>query len=140
MSEAFRITRRVQFAETDLAGVLHFSHYFRYMEEVEHAFLRSLGFSVVDPGGIEVLSWPRVSASCEYVSAARFEDELTLSLRVVEMGERSVCYEIEFNRGTERIAVGRIKAVCCAMREGRFQSQPIPDAWRQRLGAFLDSR
>ena len=39
----FRYTRKVFFYETDLAGVVHFSCYFRYMEEAEHALQ-------VDPG------------------------------------------------------------------------------------------
>ena len=43
MAHAFTMQRRVEFAETDMAGILHFSNYFRFMESVEHAFFRSLG-------------------------------------------------------------------------------------------------
>ena len=43
----FSIRRRVQFAETDLAGIAHFSNFVRWMEETEHAFFRSLGMSIV---------------------------------------------------------------------------------------------
>ena len=46
MAHSFSMTRSVTFAETDMAGILHFSNYFRYMEEAEHAFFRSLGFRV----------------------------------------------------------------------------------------------
>ena len=46
MSYEFQITRRVEFSETDLAGIMHFSNFFRFMESAEHAFFRSLGFSV----------------------------------------------------------------------------------------------
>ena len=46
MAHSYTTTRRVTFAETDLAGILHFSNSFRYMEEAEHAFFRSLGFRV----------------------------------------------------------------------------------------------
>ena len=49
MSNEFVITRRVQFVETDLAGVLHFSNYYRYMEEVECAFWRDRGLGVHSP-------------------------------------------------------------------------------------------
>ena len=37
----FRTTRRVEFRDTDAAGIVHFSAFFFYMESVEHEFLRS---------------------------------------------------------------------------------------------------
>src|SRR5689334_19819650 len=46
MPTEFTVRHLVQFSETDMAGIVHFSNYFRWMEEVEHAFLRSLGMSV----------------------------------------------------------------------------------------------
>lgn len=123
----------VQFAETDLAGVLHFSNYFRLMEEVEHAFWRSLGSSVVlrDRGG--AISWPRVRVSCEYAAPLHFEDELTLTLRVVEVGERSLRLEVDFVRAGVRVARGELKVVCCQMRGGRFRSISIPAEIRAKL-------
>ena len=39
----FTYRRRVQFYETDLAGIVHFSWYPRYMEEAEHAMWRDAG-------------------------------------------------------------------------------------------------
>ena len=83
----FNITRRVQFAETDMAGVLHFSNYYRWMEEIEHAFWRSCGLSVIiDTGEI---SWPRVKTGCEHYAPARFEDEVLLTLRVINVGDQN---------------------------------------------------
>ena len=54
----FNITRMVEFNETDMAGIVHFSVFFRYMEYAEHAFFRSLGSSIVDPE--LAVGWPRV--------------------------------------------------------------------------------
>ncbi len=51
MSEAYRTTRRVEFRDTDAAGIVHFSAFFFYMESVEHEFLRQLGLSVHATGG-----------------------------------------------------------------------------------------
>ncbi|MCA9225545.1 MAG: acyl-CoA thioesterase, partial [Planctomycetales bacterium] len=64
MGERFRTQRRVEFCETDAAGIAHFSAFFTYMEQAEHALLRELGTSVVRHEGEAVVSWPRVSASC----------------------------------------------------------------------------
>ena len=55
MAYEFKAIRRVEFAETDMAGIVHYSNFFRYMETAEHGFFRSLGLSVVmdqfDPRG-----------------------------------------------------------------------------------------
>jgi acyl-CoA thioester hydrolase len=127
MHAEFNLTRRVTFAETDLAGVMHFSNYYRWMEEVEHAFWRSIGLSVVqDHGGVQY-SWPRVITSCEYFAPARFEDELTLHLTLTDIGEKSITFEVMFSRGTQKVARGRMKAACCVLKDAVFASTPIPE-------------
>lgn len=135
MPAEYAIKRSVTFAETDLAGVMHFSNYFRWMEEVEHAWMRSLGMSVVQPHGGDTISWPRVHVSCEYFAPARFEDEFELKLQVTDLSEKSMTYEVLFFRDGQRIARGRAKAVCCRMRDGgRFESIAIPPDVRKNLG------
>jgi len=135
MPAEFTLTRRVQFAETDMAGILHFSNYYRLMEEAEHAFHRSLGLSVVMEYDGVPIGWPRVATSCEYSSPARFEEELEVRLRVASLGEKSLTYEVEFSSGGRRVAVGRMTAVCCAMREEAFEPVPIPRLFRERIEA-----
>jgi acyl-CoA thioester hydrolase len=136
MTAALTIQRRIQFAETDMAGVLHFSNYFRLMEEVEHAFFRSIGYGVVcDIDGVTV-SWPRVSATCEYFAPLRFEDEVGIALRITHVGNKSLSYEVEFHRGGDRVATGEITAICCAAGpNGAFRSMNIPEVLRVPLTA-----
>ena len=50
MPAGFAYRRRVQFAETDLAGLVHFSMFFRYMEEAEHALWRAAGLTIAKAG------------------------------------------------------------------------------------------
>ena len=79
MPAAFTTTRCVEFADTDMAGIIHFTTFFRMMESAEHEFLRSLGTSVVDKhpeDGSGAIGWPRREAQCEFHSPAVFEDEL----------------------------------------------------------------
>ena len=60
----FSITRRIQFSETDLAGIVHFAHFFRMLEEVEHAYFRSVGLRVsMQHDGLQV-GWPRGRGPC----------------------------------------------------------------------------
>ncbi len=130
---AFRLSRRVQFAETDVAGVLHFSNYYRLMEEAECAFWRSLGMSVIHREGEQTISWPRVATSCEYFAPAYFEEELEVVLRVSHVGDRSLTFSGDFLRGGERIAAGRATVVCCATKSGTFRPVSIPEAIRAKL-------
>lgn len=129
----FTLRRRVQFAETDMAGVLHFSNYFRLMEEVEHAFWRAHGRSVVIGEGADVVSWPRVAVRCEYRRPVHFEDELELRFYIREINRKSLSFEVEFIRGEEMVAATHAKAVCCRMRHGRFESIEIPPEIRAEL-------
>jgi len=133
MPVEFTMRRRVQFAETDMAGVLHFSNYFRYMEEIEHAFWRFLDLTVYLRDAEPHISWPRVATGCEYFAPVHFEDELDLTLRVTKLGEKSLSYEVEFLRGQKRCATGKVTAVCCATKPGSFDPTPIPMAIRERL-------
>jgi acyl-CoA thioester hydrolase len=130
----FRISRSVTFAETDLAGVMHFSNYYRWMEEVEHAFFRSVGMSVVQDHEGVVISWPRVITSCEYFAPLRFEDAIEMHMAITDLSEKAMTYEVEFLKDGRRLARGRTKAVCCEMKDGAFKSVAIPAGIRKKLG------
>lgn len=135
MPTGFSITHAVQFSETDMAGIVHFANYFRWMEEVEHAFFRSLGMSVsMQHDGMHV-GWPRVAAGCEYFGPVRFEDEVELSLRVTRVGEKSFNYEVDFLLAGRRVALGKITSVCCSLEGAAMRSIPIPAALREKLTA-----
>jgi 4-hydroxybenzoyl-CoA thioesterase/acyl-CoA thioester hydrolase len=129
----FRTTRRVEFADTDMAGIIHFTAFFRYMEEAEHAFLRSLGLSVVMDWEGQSLGFPRVSASCDFVSPARFEDVLDVDVTLARIGTKSLTYEIAFSLRGAPIASGKLSAVCCKMRPGGIDAVAVPEELRQRL-------
>ena len=79
MAHEFKTKRRVEFADTDVAGVVHFSNYFRYLEVAEHEFFRSLGIRLhgEDEGGM--FGWARVHASCDYLRPARYADMLEMA-------------------------------------------------------------
>jgi YbgC/YbaW family acyl-CoA thioester hydrolase len=133
MSTEFSITHRVQFSETDLAGIVHFSNFFKMMEEVEHAFFRSVGLSVSMQHDDIHVGWPRVSSACEYFGPVKFEDEIELRLRVARVGDKSFTYEVEFMVKGQRVALGKTTSVCCAIESGGMRSISIPDAIRAKL-------
>ena len=129
------IKRRVQFAETDMAGVVHFSYYFRMMEEVEHDFFRALGLSVAMVHESLEIGWPRVSAGCEFFGPLRFEDEVELHMRVTKVGEKSFNYEVDFHHQGRRVALGKMTSVCCEMLDSGMRAIPIPEGIRKKLAA-----
>src|SRR3982074_2340531 len=91
-----RTTRRVEFADTDMAGIVHFANFFRYMEVAEHEFLRSRGLSGALGGEGERLVSPRVPASCDFASPVRFEDVLDVEVVLARVGAKSLSFEVTF--------------------------------------------
>ena len=131
MSYEFEITRGVEFSETDLAGIMHFSNFFRFMEAAEHAFFRSLGFSVArSRDGLEVCL-PRVHAECDYAVPLKFEDEVRVRLLVERKGRRSLTYQFRFSRvdgaSAQEVARGRLTVACVERQaDGALKAVPLP--------------
>jgi YbgC/YbaW family acyl-CoA thioester hydrolase len=134
MSTAFRTTRRIEFADTDMAGIVHFANFFRFMEAAEVEFLRSRGLSVHMGWEGLTFGFPRVSASCDYLRPARFEDVLTVTVRIDNVGSKSVTYGFEFTLDSQVVAVGKITSVCCRVNpDHSFVSVEMPASLRAKL-------
>jgi acyl-CoA thioester hydrolase len=137
MHPSFHVQRRVEFCETDAAGIAHFSAFFQYWEQAEHALLRHLGLSVIWRDAEGTISWPRVQAQCEYTGAVKFEDVLDIAVCVERLGDKSVTYSFECTLDRRPVATGRITAVCCRISPGGSpRSIPIPDWMAERLRAY----
>ena len=110
----FTTTRRVDFGDTDMAGIMHFANFFRFMESAEIDFLHTVGLTVSWREGTVKWGFPRVSVSCDFQKPARFEDVLSIAVSVEKLGAKSVSYRFDFsNQKGEAIAVGRITSVFC---------------------------
>lgn len=92
----FQALERVEFRDTDAAGIAHFSVFFNWMERAEHAFLRRLGFSVVQPSPEGKISWPRVAANCDYFRPIGFEQLFGVQVHVLRLGRSSCTYRFQF--------------------------------------------
>jgi acyl-CoA thioester hydrolase len=131
MAYEFKATRRVEFSETDMAGLMHFSNFFRFMETAEHGFYRSLGFSVSNPEIQPRLGWPRVHAECDYRKPLRFDDLVEIHLLVAEKRTKAINYLFRFIKLNAEppmeVARGAITIVCVQhFPDGRMSSVPIP--------------
>jgi|RhiMethySRZTD1v2_1073278.scaffolds.fasta_scaffold05617_14 YbgC/YbaW family acyl-CoA thioester hydrolase len=121
----FTLRRRVYFYECDGAGIVHFSNYFRYMEEAEHGLWRATGLSIANrTSGV---GFPRVAASFEYHRPLRFEDEVDITVRIASISTRSMKYICTITRAGEPIATGSAAIVCVAYSADKsMKAVPIP--------------
>jgi YbgC/YbaW family acyl-CoA thioester hydrolase len=137
MISQFVLSRRVLFHETDMAGVVHFSCYFRYMEEAEHALWRSAGLSIARRGG--EVGWPRVAASFDYRLPLYFEDEFEARVRIAAIANRTIRYDCLLTRGDDTIAMGSMTIACVAQRAGEpMRAVAIPLEVTARLAVHPD--
>jgi len=129
MPYEFKVERRVEFSETDMAGIMHYSNFFRFMETAEHAFYRSLGHSVVMKDVDPPLGWPRVHAECDYFKPLHFEDLVEVHMLVKEKKSKSLTYVFRFfklNGTREEVARGALTVVCVSHVNGVMRSVTMP--------------
>ena len=128
MSTEFLTKRKIEFSDTDMAGIVHFSRFFIYMETAEHEFLRSLGTSVATEWNGDKIGWPRLAVSCEYLSPLRYEDEVDIRLSVTNKSTKSLTYQFHFTLEGKDIAHGQLTTVCCITNPGeKIRAIPIPE-------------
>jgi YbgC/YbaW family acyl-CoA thioester hydrolase len=129
--------RRVEFAETDAAGMVHFSVFFRYMEEAEHAVWRKAGLDIY--ANHEERSWPRISAKCDFKSPLRFQDEFEVRTEIAAVSRSTIQWAHTLVRGETVMGVGAVTAVYVAKgRDGSMKSAEIPPEIIAKLRSALE--
>lgn len=138
MPYEFKAIRRVEFSETDMAGIVHFSNFFRYMETAEQGFFRSLGFSVVTRRSDPPIGLPRVHAECDYLQPLRFEDEVEIHMLVSEKKSKALSYLFRIRKLNAsppmEVARGKVTVVCVQHgADGKMEAVPIPKAIADKI-------
>ncbi len=109
--------RRVQFYETDTAGLVHFSWFFRYMEEAEHALWRSAGLSIAPADA--AIGFPRVAASFDFHNPLKFEDEFEVNLSITDISKKIINYQVRIIKNELPIASGKLTVACVTKQPGK---------------------
>lgn len=142
MAHRFTCIERVQFSDTDMAGIMHFTNFFRFMERAEHAFFRSLGLSIVDDPAIippaEKVGWPRVHASCDFHAPLHFEEEAEVELLVEEVRAKAIRYLVRVWRADGELAAEGRMAAACVRRDPetkKMRAVEIPERVRSKIEA-----
>ena len=129
-----RITyrRRVTYPETDASGIVHFTNFFKYTEEAEHALWRSAGLTIESRDSD--ISFPRVAASFDYKRPLKFEDEFDVELRIVEKTGKTIRYAATLRKDDEVIAEGSLTIICVRKKPGeRMRAAEIPPEISERF-------
>ena len=137
MSRAFTCKKRVEYAHTDMAGIVHFSQFFLYMEEAEHEFFRALGFSINEPTPQGLISWPRVSCQFDFKKPLRFEEIFQINIQIIRLGKRSLTYRATVTIQEQVMAVGTATIVCCLLANGSMTSVELPAPMRKAFSPWL---
>ena len=134
----FTYQRRVEFAETDAAGMVHFSVFFRYMEESEHALWRHAGMDIY--ADREQRSWPRISATFDFKSPLRFQDQFEVRTAMGNVTRSTIQWNHTLTRGDTIIGSGSVTVVCVKkLPDGGIKSTEIDPAIISRLRQALSA-
>lgn len=109
MAHSFPI--RVYYEDTDMGGVVYYANYLRYIERARSDWVRTLGIdqnAMRDDGVVWVVR--RVEA--EYLSTAKFEDELTVETTMTAVTTARLVMDQVVRRGDQVIFTASVTAAC----------------------------
>lgn len=121
----FKRSFRVHWVDTDTAGVMHFSNFFRYFEACEEEFYRSLSLpltAVRDRLGVLL---PRVEAHCQYKAACRFDELIDVTLKVREVQDKTIVYDFQIFRQSDGKLAAQGVVKCIAV-NSEWKAVPLP--------------
>lgn len=132
--------RVVEFHETDAAGLVHFSNYFRYAESAEHALYRAIDYPMMNQHGASFYGWPRVRAQAKYSAPLASGDELRIELEIVEIKDKAIEWSFRIFRAKDDILAGKGSFATMHVHiDGltrEMRSEAIPKELRNKLSSF----
>lgn len=126
------ITLRVRYPEVDAMGFLHHSRYLQYFEMGRVELLRSRGHSYAKLEQEGVL-FVVVRVECRFKAPARYDEELSLTTRIVKQTHVRIDHAYELRRGETLLAEGST-TIACVDRDGNLRQIPDFLAWQGSSG------
>ena len=138
MAYEFTTYRKVEFSDTDMAGLVHFSNYFRYMEIAERDFFESLEVNLIQSIPKDLVGYPRSRAECKFSAPLRFGDTVKIHLTIKAIKDRAIDYQFRLFRHSDTasipVAKGHITTIYTELTEnGELQSKPLPRALLDKI-------
>jgi acyl-CoA thioester hydrolase len=124
---------RVYYEDTDFGGVVYYANYLRFFERARTEWLRSLGVDQQDLARAQGLQFVVRRAEIDFLRGARLDDELNITVEVMERKHTYVRLRQCALRGAEPMAEAMVQAAC--VRRDSFKPAPLPAALVARLDA-----
>ena len=106
-----RLPLRVYYEDTDLAGIVYYANYLKFIERGRSDWLRDLGIDqVAMKDGGHVFAVRRIEA--DYLRPARFDDLLAVETRLVQMTAARIVVDQTVRRGDEALFAARVTLAC----------------------------
>jgi acyl-CoA thioester hydrolase len=121
----FHHTLRVYWEDTDAGGVVFFANYLKFFERARTEWLRAMGFGQErlrsDTGAMFVVA----DTAVRFMAPARLDDELRVTVRIVDSGRVAMNIAQQAWRGAQLLAEGRVRIGC--VDAGTFRPRRIPN-------------
>jgi acyl-CoA thioester hydrolase len=130
-----RFSFRVYYEDTDLAGIVYYANYLRFIERARTEWVREMG---IDQGRLKaeagiVFAVRRVEA--DYLAPARFDDLLTVETDLVETTAARVVLRQRVRRGEALLFEARVTIV--ALSDGGRPAR-LPEVFRRGTTSVRD--
>jgi acyl-CoA thioesterase FadM len=122
------LRRRIEWIDTDAAGIYHYTTAFRLAEAAEAAMHTALGIADRTFGAT-----PRLAVHVEFRRSLRFNDEVEVTLAVAALGRSSVRYALTLAGAGGVAAEGELTACLIDRHTGRATAWP--EDMRERLAS-----
>jgi acyl-CoA thioester hydrolase len=126
----FETRLQTYWSDVDAAGIVHFPHFFRFVEHAEEDLFRASGHALQSLLRTLHVLMPRVEAFSKFSKPIQLGNAIRVRLRPQIKGQKTIRYDFEIvdDGQGETLAAGYITVVC--VDATTFKSTPIPDAIR----------
>ncbi len=117
---------RVYYEDTDSGDVVYHANYLKFMERARTEWLRQFGIEQDELIQKEAVIFAVRSVQVDYLLPARFNDELSVSAKLIEQGRASLIIEQSITRVADKtlLCKGSVKIV--SLRPDSFKPCAIP--------------
>jgi len=124
---------RVYYEDTDAGGVVYYANYLKFMERARTEWLRELGFEQDELITQHKVLFAVRRVELDYRQPARFNDALTVSVKVVETGKASLTFAQSIRRESDKLLLCDGQVKIASLDAERFKPRSIPSALQEKL-------
>lgn len=129
---------RVRYADTDAMGVVYYANYLAFYESARVEYIRTIGCSyrAMEESGVVAAV---TEAHCKYYAPARFDDLLTVYVRIERLRRASMSFMYEVWRDEDRQLLSDGATAHACLNRQTLRPMPLPEEFRAAVLAFEGS-